>query len=179
MQARTALVDHSVIEMVLDEAPTRVLLVPSVTARAAAAATSMTTATRAASVLRVMLGFLPRRLCLQDAGRFSHLPTGQPPAGDGLWRHSASATRFPSRFFRYWPERTWRDSSGPRCAGTLAIAMSSVCMSAGEAQVTLALLLMLAGPSSSAGARALAELLQARDFGQAAEALTTWAEEAH
>ena len=49
---------------------------------------------------------------------------------------------------------------------------------AGEAQATLALLFML-GPSSSAGARALAELLQARDFGQAAEALTTWAEEAH
>jgi hypothetical protein len=46
----------------------------------------------------------------------------------------------------------------------------------GEAQVTLALLFMLAGPSSSAVARALAELLQARDFGQAAEALTTWAQ---
>ena len=48
----------------------------------------------------------------------------------------------------------------------------------GEAQVTLALLSMLAGPSSPAGARAL-ELLQARDFGQAAEALTAWAEDAH
>jgi hypothetical protein len=48
---------------------------------------------------------------------------------------------------------------------------------AGEAQVTLALLFMLAGPSSSAVARALAELLQARDFGQAAETLTAWAEE--
>ena len=45
-----------------------------------------------------------------------------------------------------------------------------------EAQATLVLLFMLAGPSSSAVARALAELLQARDFGQAAEALTAWAE---
>ena len=48
----------------------------------------------------------------------------------------------------------------------------------GEAQATLALLFMLAGPNSSAVARALAELLQARDFGQAAEALITWAEQA-
>jgi hypothetical protein len=66
------------------------LLVPSVTARAAAAAMSVTTATSAASVLRVMLGFLPRRLCLQDADRSSYLPTG--PAGDCAVEPLAAAT---------------------------------------------------------------------------------------
>ena len=44
-----------------------------------------------------------------------------------------------------------------------------------EAQATLALLFMLGGPSSASAARALAELLHARQFGQAAEALIRWA----
>jgi hypothetical protein len=43
-----------------------------------------------------------------------------------------------------------------------------------EAQATLALLFMLAGPSAAAAARALAELAHARRFGQAAEALIRW-----
>jgi hypothetical protein len=44
-----------------------------------------------------------------------------------------------------------------------------------EAQVTLGLLVMLGGPSAGPAARALAELLQARRFGQAAETLMRWA----
>ena len=43
-----------------------------------------------------------------------------------------------------------------------------------EAQATLALLFMLAGPSATAAAQALAALLEARTFGQAAEILTRW-----
>jgi hypothetical protein len=43
-----------------------------------------------------------------------------------------------------------------------------------EAQVTLGLLFMLGGPSAKPAALALAELLRARDFGQAAEHLVRW-----
>jgi hypothetical protein len=44
-----------------------------------------------------------------------------------------------------------------------------------EAQAVLVLLTMLTGPSAAPAARALAQLLQARRFGQAAEALVRWA----
>jgi hypothetical protein len=43
------------------------------------------------------------------------------------------------------------------------------------AQAVLVLLAMLTGPSAEPAARALAQLLQARRFGQAAEALGRWA----
>jgi hypothetical protein len=46
----------------------------------------------------------------------------------------------------------------------------------GEAQAMLSLLFALRGPSKNAAARALAELLHARQFGRAAEALTRWLE---
>jgi hypothetical protein len=44
-----------------------------------------------------------------------------------------------------------------------------------EVQATLALLFMLAGPGSPSAAQALAELVQGRGFGQAAETLMRWA----
>jgi hypothetical protein len=44
-----------------------------------------------------------------------------------------------------------------------------------EAQAVLVLLAMLTGPSAKPAARALAQLLQARRFGQAAETLIRWA----
>jgi hypothetical protein len=43
-----------------------------------------------------------------------------------------------------------------------------------EAQATLALLFMLAGPSATPAAQALAALLEARTFGRAAEILMRW-----
>lgn len=45
-----------------------------------------------------------------------------------------------------------------------------------EAQAVLVLLTMLTGPSAKPAAQALAQLLQARRFGQAAEALVRWAD---
>jgi len=44
-----------------------------------------------------------------------------------------------------------------------------------EAQATLALLFMLAGPSATPAAQALAALLEARTFGRATELLMRWA----
>ena len=68
--------------MVLDEAPTRVLLVPSVIARAAAAAMSVTTATSAASVLRVIVGSFPGDCVCKTPGARAIFPQAGPPAGD-------------------------------------------------------------------------------------------------